>query len=237
MPFHFINPNMPNDWDSLVRTLSDPRKKLREKWSHGKIIDYSIDTNNNLNDALDIPLPSQELGSFTCLKNEIAETKLQMPCTPRLNTSDIEPDLLLQPCGDLDETAGRKLEINENHVRNAFSNGTNRANKEGSSSGGITSDVRFDTSNANSNAHLQQRIEGKVKSVLKPYYLENKIDKAEYKEVLRKCVPKICQSRSKDYNQSKIERFVLEYINKVIYCRKIKKKNTSKRSTYTPAHD
>ena len=175
MPFHFINPNMPNDWDSLVRTLSDPRKKLREKWSHGKIIDYSTDTNNNLNDALDIPLPSHELGSFGCLKNEIAETKPQMPCSPRLNTSDIEPDLLLQSCGDLDETTGRNVEINENHVRNAFSNGKNKANKEGSSSGGITSDVRIGTSNANSNAHLQQRIEGNVKSILKPYYLENKI--------------------------------------------------------------
>jgi len=85
--------------------------------------------------------------------------------------------------------------------------------------------------------NLQKRIEGKVKSILNPFYNNRKINKEEYKEVLRKSVPKICQSKSRDYSQTKIKTFVLAYVKKISYCSKNQKKHHQKKAKYTPAFD
>jgi len=61
----------------------------------------------------------------------------------------------------------------------------------------------------------QERIVEEVKLVLKPAYNNRKINKENYKEILRKAVPKICHSRHGEINPSKIEKLVQSYIKKL----------------------
>jgi len=39
--------------------------------------------------------------------------------------------------------------------------------------------------------HLQERVVEEVKMAIKPFYSSKKISKAQYKEILRKAVPKV----------------------------------------------
>ncbi|KAK3101916.1 hypothetical protein FSP39_007338 [Pinctada imbricata] len=62
--------------------------------------------------------------------------------------------------------------------------------------------------------HLQERVVDEVKTALKPFYHERKIDKEEYKEIMRRCVPKVCHSKSGDINPVKIRNLVEAYVEK-----------------------
>eukprot|EP00096_Caligus_rogercresseyi_P013567 TRINITY_DN61_c1_g1_i2.p1 TRINITY_DN61_c1_g1~~TRINITY_DN61_c1_g1_i2.p1 ORF type:complete len:179 (+),score=46.91 TRINITY_DN61_c1_g1_i2:408-944(+) len=63
----------------------------------------------------------------------------------------------------------------------------------------------------------QERIVEEIKMVLKPYYNRKKIDKDAYKEILRKCVPKVCHSKNGEINPIKIQKLVKGYIKKYKY--------------------
>lgn len=58
----------------------------------------------------------------------------------------------------------------------------------------------------------QERVVEEVKMVMKPAYNHKKINKDQYKEILRKAVPKICKSG--EINPNKINRLVGGYIKK-----------------------
>merc|ERR1712080_610538 len=73
----------------------------------------------------------------------------------------------------------------------------------------------------------QERVVEEVKLVLKPAYNTRKINKDQYKEILRKAVPKICHSRHGEINPSKIEKLIQGYIKKFA----IKKKGDKFNST------
>ncbi|XP_076472106.1 uncharacterized protein LOC143301599 [Babylonia areolata] len=62
--------------------------------------------------------------------------------------------------------------------------------------------------------HLQERVVDEVKQALRPFYSHKKIDKEEYKTILRKAVPKVCHSRSGDINPQKIQQLVEGYVSK-----------------------
>ncbi|KAK6183923.1 hypothetical protein SNE40_006491 [Patella caerulea] len=62
--------------------------------------------------------------------------------------------------------------------------------------------------------HLQERVVEEVKLAIKPFYSSKKISKEEYKEILRKAVPKICHSKAKDVNPMKVKLLVEGYVNK-----------------------
>ncbi|XP_040567482.1 uncharacterized protein [Lepeophtheirus salmonis] len=67
----------------------------------------------------------------------------------------------------------------------------------------------------------QERIVEEIKMVLKPYYNRKKIDKEAYKDILRKCVPKVCHSKNGEINPIKIQKLVKGYIRKYKYnCKK-----------------
>jgi len=66
----------------------------------------------------------------------------------------------------------------------------------------------------------QERVVEEVKLVLKPAYNARKINKEQYKEILRKAVPKICHSRHGEINPSKIENLVKSYIKKCGHSKK-----------------
>ncbi|XP_067125469.1 LOW QUALITY PROTEIN: PHD and RING finger domain-containing protein 1-like [Centruroides vittatus] len=66
----------------------------------------------------------------------------------------------------------------------------------------------------------QERVVEEVKLALKPYYNRREIDKDEYKDILRKCVPKVCHNRSGSIIPKKIKALVEAYIEKLSHDRK-----------------
>lgn len=60
----------------------------------------------------------------------------------------------------------------------------------------------------------QERIVDEIKSVLKPFYNKKKISKTSYKEIMRKCVPKVCHSKNGAINTMKIQKLVNGYVKK-----------------------
>ncbi|KAL7034430.1 hypothetical protein ACKWTF_007965 [Chironomus riparius] len=65
-----------------------------------------------------------------------------------------------------------------------------------------------------------ERVAEEVKLVLKPHYNKKHITKEEYKEILRKAVPKICHNKTGEINIQKITQLIEAYIKKVRYKRK-----------------
>ncbi|KAF6205838.1 hypothetical protein GE061_020012 [Apolygus lucorum] len=68
----------------------------------------------------------------------------------------------------------------------------------------------------------QERVVEEVKLVLKPHYAKKHVSKEEYKEILRRSVPKICHSRSGEINPLKIQRLIEAYVKK--YRHRMKRK-------------
>merc|ERR1719266_3194977 len=66
----------------------------------------------------------------------------------------------------------------------------------------------------------QERIVEEIKTVLKPFYNRKRITKEDYKEILRKCVPKVCHSKKGDINPTKIQKLVKGYVRKYHHSRK-----------------
>lgn len=62
--------------------------------------------------------------------------------------------------------------------------------------------------------HLQERVVDEVKTALKPFYSAKKVNKDQYKEILRRAVPKVCHSKSGDINPVKIRALVDAYVAK-----------------------
>merc|ERR1719273_2909636 len=63
----------------------------------------------------------------------------------------------------------------------------------------------------------QERIVEEIKLVLKPYYNRKKINKDDYKDILRKCVPKIYNSKVQEIDPIKIQKLVKGYVKKISY--------------------
>ncbi|XP_045460532.1 PHD and RING finger domain-containing protein 1 [Harmonia axyridis] len=76
----------------------------------------------------------------------------------------------------------------------------------------------------------QERVVEEVKLVLKPYYNKKKIDKEEYKDIMRRAVPKICHNKSGEINPTRIKNLIEAYVKKI---RHAKPKVTSS-SSYNP---
>nr|XP_026501798.1 PHD and RING finger domain-containing protein 1 isoform X1 [Vanessa tameamea]XP_026501799.1 PHD and RING finger domain-containing protein 1 isoform X1 [Vanessa tameamea]XP_026501800.1 PHD and RING finger domain-containing protein 1 isoform X1 [Vanessa tameamea] len=60
----------------------------------------------------------------------------------------------------------------------------------------------------------QERVVEEVKLVLKPHYNKKRVTKEEYKDILRRAVPKICHNKSGEINPTKIQALVEAYVKK-----------------------
>ncbi|KPJ03744.1 PHD and RING finger domain-containing protein 1 [Papilio xuthus] len=60
----------------------------------------------------------------------------------------------------------------------------------------------------------QERVVEEVKLVLKPHYNKKHVTKDEYKDILRRAVPKICHNKSGEINPTKIQALVEAYVKK-----------------------
>ena len=73
----------------------------------------------------------------------------------------------------------------------------------------------------------QERVVEEVKLVLKPHYTKKHVTKEEYKDIMRKAVPKICHNKTGEINPKKIAHLIEAYVRK---CRSSKKKTTDSSS-------
>ncbi|XP_063362832.1 PHD and RING finger domain-containing protein 1-like [Cydia amplana] len=60
----------------------------------------------------------------------------------------------------------------------------------------------------------QERVVEEVKLVLKPHYTRKRVSKEEYKDILRRAVPKICHNKTGEINPAKIQALVEAYVKK-----------------------
>ncbi|XP_072393559.1 uncharacterized protein [Diabrotica undecimpunctata] len=67
----------------------------------------------------------------------------------------------------------------------------------------------------------QERVVDEVKLVLKPHYNKKRINKEEYKDIMRRSVPKICHNRSGEINPTKIKALIEAYVRKVRHSKKV----------------
>lgn len=63
--------------------------------------------------------------------------------------------------------------------------------------------------------HRQERVVEEVKIALRPFYQNRTINKEQYKDVLRKAVPKICHSKNGEISPVKIRSLVDAYVKKM----------------------
>ncbi|XP_065580866.1 splicing factor, arginine/serine-rich 19-like isoform X2 [Artemia franciscana] len=63
----------------------------------------------------------------------------------------------------------------------------------------------------------QEQIAEQVKTVLKQHYRKKKINKEEYKDIMKRAVGKILQSKASSINPSKVEALVTGYVRYEIY--------------------
>merc|ERR1712117_352354 len=66
----------------------------------------------------------------------------------------------------------------------------------------------------------QERIVEEIKMVLKPFYNKKKITKSSYKDIMRKCVPKVSHSKNGSINTIKVQKLVNGYVKKYKYMEK-----------------
>lgn len=60
----------------------------------------------------------------------------------------------------------------------------------------------------------QERVVEEVKIVLKPHYNKKHVTKEQYKDILRKSVPKICHNKAGEINPTKIQQLIEAYVKK-----------------------
>ncbi|KAK2495825.1 hypothetical protein MC885_013885 [Smutsia gigantea] len=68
--------------------------------------------------------------------------------------------------------------------------------------------------------HMQERAVEEVKLAIKPFYQKREVTKAEYKDILRKAVQKICHSKSGEINPVKVNNLVKAYVDKYRHMRR-----------------
>lgn len=92
----------------------------------------------------------------------------------------------------------------------------------------------------------QERVVEEVKLVLKPHYNKKRINKEEYKDILRRAVPKvlnlyiiffidvkfvvvlqICHSKSGEINPKKIQNLIEAYVKKLRHSKKVTSSSSS----------
>jgi len=65
----------------------------------------------------------------------------------------------------------------------------------------------------------QDRVVEEVKMCLKPAYIDKRINKDDYKEIMKKCVHKVCSNKHGEINPTKIRRLVDGYLKKMTHHR------------------
>ncbi|XP_021165760.2 protein SCAF11 isoform X3 [Fundulus heteroclitus] len=82
------------------------------------------------------------------------------------------------------------------------------------------SKAQADSSKKEKKQQIQEKAINEVKTAIKPFYQKKEITKEEYKEIVRKAVEKVCNSKSGEVNSSKVANLVKAYVDKYKHARK-----------------
>jgi hypothetical protein len=82
-------------------------------------------------------------------------------------------------------------------------------------------------------AAMLRRVAQEFKQIMQPYYKDNRISKDEYKDIMRKAVPRICHSKTGDTSIVRMARYADAYVHKVIMMRKYLAKKNKQMTTTT----
>ncbi|XP_067655244.1 PHD and RING finger domain-containing protein 1-like [Haliotis asinina] len=179
------------------------------------------------NGIFKVPLPPQLFGKGALLKaQESVETTevVDMDMSPL--DDDCELELPTPPdCMNTDpDEKPKKRTVDLKTFKKTVQELSSTQDDQPSSAADLTNKDKY-----LKKLHLQERVVDEVKLAIKPFYSSKKINKDEYKEILRKAVPKVCHSKSGDVNPVKIRALVDAYVNKVRKGRKphkeVKKKS------------
>ncbi|XP_041113961.1 protein SCAF11-like isoform X2 [Polyodon spathula] len=92
----------------------------------------------------------------------------------------------------------------------------------------VTIEANADSSKKEKKCQIQEKAVQEVKLAIKPYYQNKDITKDEYKEIVRKAVEKVCQSKSGEVNSGKVANLVKAYVDKYKHARKNKAEDHGK---------
>lgn len=153
----------------------------------------------------------------------------QPPLSPKSNTrprhysssssspSDIyDPEEPIVPISPCDSPPLSPVQEHEGRNNNS-SSGLNTSHKTDNNDDGWPSSA---VSLNNQQRYLQklnrqERVIEEVKIALKPFYKNKTISKEEYKDVLRRAVPKVCHSKNGEINPIKIQSLITAYVSKI----------------------
>ncbi|XP_041110367.1 protein SCAF11-like isoform X3 [Polyodon spathula] len=105
---------------------------------------------------------------------------------------------------------------------------TSTAGKPFMSKETVTIEANADSSKKEKKCQIQEKAVQEVKLAIKPYYQNKDITKDEYKEIVRKAVEKVCQSKSGEVNSGKVANLVKAYVDKYKHARKNKTEDHGK---------
>ena len=164
--------------------------------------------------------PSQK---FLPEQAQVAETSpsrspvAQSPATPPLDdgssSSDIydpeAPIIPISPCDSPPISPMTNTETNKPKLR---SNTNERAGEDDVPSSAVQLNQQ---EKYLQKLNRQERVIEEVKVALRPFYQNRSISKEQYKDVLRRAVPKICHSKNGEINPIKISALVNAYVKKM----------------------
>ncbi|KAK1169166.1 hypothetical protein AOXY_G10117 [Acipenser oxyrinchus oxyrinchus] len=105
---------------------------------------------------------------------------------------------------------------------------TSTAGKPFMSKETVKIEANADSSKKEKKCQIQEKAVQEVKLAIKPYYQNKDITKDEYKEIVRKAVEKVCQSKSGEVNSGKVANLVKAYVDKYKHARKNKAEDHGK---------
>ncbi|XP_033889183.3 protein SCAF11-like isoform X4 [Acipenser ruthenus] len=105
---------------------------------------------------------------------------------------------------------------------------TSTAGKPFMSKETVKIEANADSSKKEKKCQIQEKAVQEVKLAIKPYYQNKDITKDEYKEIVRKAVEKVCQSKSGEVNSGKVANLVKAYVDKYKHARKNKAEDHEK---------
>lgn len=82
---------------------------------------------------------------------------------------------------------------------------------------------------------IQKQVVSEMKELLRPLYSKRKINKEEYKEIMRQAVPKLCHNRKTRVASSRIKKYAEKYTSRVLKLHKKSSSQTEKQSAVSVA--
>ncbi|KAK7081264.1 Splicing factor, arginine serine-rich [Halocaridina rubra] len=192
--------------------------------THTDVIDMDLDSPNSpdSSDVSDIFEPPSPHSTHQSEKPSPKKLKSQTKSTPVKSSKSGPVDKFDSLFGSgAARPTSRKHSTPHKHNKHGKSKGKQPVKKDGNEEDIPNSAVDLQVKEKFlKKVQRQERVVEEVKLSLKPFYNKKTISKDDYKEIMRKCVQKVCHNKSGEINPTKIRGLVQGYIRKVKYYKK-----------------